>query len=300
MQQTIRAAIIGYGNIGKAAVEALARSEDFTLAGIVRRNPSAAQPQELADIPVVAALKDLEAVDVALLCAPTRSIPDLASDVLAQGVRTVDSFDIHGEIPALHRRLNAVAKDNGTVSVISAGWDPGSDSVIRALLLALAPHGITYTNFGPGMSMGHSTAVKNMDGVRDALALTMPLGAGVHRRMVYIELAEGYQAEDVIARIKRDPYFVHDDTHVSVVSSIAPLKNTAHGVLIERSGASGNAHNQRFGFTMTITNPALTAQVMVACARASMRLSPGCYTMIEVPPVMLLPGDPMMHIAQLV
>jgi len=83
------------------------------------------------------------------------------------------------------------------VSVISAGWDPGSDSVIRTLLETLAPRGITYTNFGPGMSMGHTVAVKAIAGVRAALFMTIPAGTGVHCRMVYIELQEGYDFQSV-------------------------------------------------------------------------------------------------------
>ena len=37
-----------------------------------------------------------------------------------------------------------------------------------------------------------------------------------------------------------------------------------------------------FTFEMRINNPALTAQVMVACARASMKLASGCYTLPEI------------------
>ena len=69
---------------------------------------------------------------------------------------------------------------------MAAGWDPGTDSVVRTLLEAMAPKGHTYTNFGPGMSMGHTVAVKAIPGVKDALSMTIPLGTGIHRRMVYV------------------------------------------------------------------------------------------------------------------
>jgi diaminopimelate dehydrogenase len=42
---------------------------------------------------------------------------------------------------------------------------------------------------------------------------------------------------------------------------------------------------------MKINNPALTAQVLVNVARASMRQQPGCYTMIEIPVIDMLAGD---------
>ena len=36
----IRAAIVGYGNIGKYVLEALEVAPDFEVAGVVRRNPN--------------------------------------------------------------------------------------------------------------------------------------------------------------------------------------------------------------------------------------------------------------------
>ena len=88
---------------------------------------------------------------------------------------------------------------------------------------AIVPKGITYTNFGPGMSMGHTVAVKAIAGVRKALSMTIPTGTGIHRRMVYIELEPGYKAEEVIQAIKSDAYFVHDETHVTVVDDVDQL-----------------------------------------------------------------------------
>jgi diaminopimelate dehydrogenase len=64
-----------------------------------------------------------------------------------------------------------------------------------------------------------------------------------------------------------------------------------HGVNIIRKGVSGETDNQILEFSMRINNPALTSQIMVSFARAAVRLSPGAYTMIEIPPVDLLPGS---------
>ena len=97
----------------------------------------------------------------------------------------------------------------GKVSVIAAGWDPGSDSVVRVLMESLAPKGISYTNFGPGMSMGHSVCVRSKEGCKNALSVTIPLGEGIHRRMVYVELEDGAKLDDVTKAIKADPYFAH-------------------------------------------------------------------------------------------
>lgn len=295
----IRAAVVGYGNIGRFTVEALEAAPDFEIAGIVRRNVTNI-PAELASYKVVTDIKELGKVDVAILATPTREVEKYALEYLAMGINTVDSFDIHTKIPELRATLDAAAKKDGSVAVISAGWDPGSDSIVRTLMEAAAPKGLTYTNFGPGMSMGHSVCVKSKPGVKDALSMTMPLGDGVHRRMVYVELEDGAKLEEVTAAVKADAYFSSDETHVMAVDSVDAVKDMGHGVHMIRKGVSGKTQNQRFEFNMTINNPALTAQILVGVARASMRLAPGAYTMIEIPVIDLLPGDRSEWIGKLV
>ena len=281
---------MGYGNIGRYALEALEAAPDFEVAGIVRRNPQDI-PEPLRSYTVTDHLEKLTAVDVAILATPTRLVETYAKAALALGIRTVDSFDIHTQITDLRRTLDAEAKRHSTVAVVAAGWDPGSDSVVRTLMQAIVPEGITYTDFGPGMSMGHTVAVKAIDGVRSALSMTIPMGTGVHRRMVYVEIADGYDFDTVADAIRRDDYFAHDETHVIRVESVDALKDVGHGVHLTRKGVSGMTHNQRISFDMQINNPALTGQILVAAARATMRLQPGAYTMIEIPPIDLLPGN---------
>lgn len=279
-QDQIRVAVFGYGNIGKAVEEAVSVTNDMTLAGIFHHQEMegliAAQP------------------DIVLLGVPSREVPQAAEQLLKKGLCTVDSFDIHTRIPAVHRRLDETARASKAVSILSAGWDPGSDSVVRALMQALMPQGITYTDFGPGRSMGHTVAAKHIEGVKDALSMTIPLGTGIHRRMVYVEIEKGYSYNDVRDAILKDDYFAHDETHVIEVDNVKALNNVAHGVHLSRNGVSGTTHNQRIEMTMNIDNPALTGQIMVAAARAAMRMAQrqqfGCYTMIELAPVDLLEG----------
>lgn len=287
----IRAAIVGYGNIGKYTLQALNAAPDFEIVGIVRRSGSENCPSELEGYNLVKNIRELGEVDVAILSTPTRSVEKYAKDILALGINTVDSFDIHTQIVPLRRSLDESAKAGGAVSIISAGWDPGSDSVVRTLLQAIAPKGITYTNFGPGMSMGHTVAVKAIEGVKAALSMTIPVGTGIHRRMVYVEIEEGCDFNQVAAAIKADPYFVNDETHVINVPCVDDLLDMGHGVTLTRKGVSGTTQNQLFEFSMRINNPALTAQVLVCAARASMRQQPGCYTMVEIPVLDLLYGD---------
>lgn len=292
----IKIAIVGYGNIGRYAVDAIRAAEDMELAGIVRRPGSA----PVHGIKTVASIEELGHADVALLCTPTRSVEATALPLLEQGINTVDSFDIHDQIVNLRRSLGDKAIKHDAVSVISAGWDPGTDSVIRTMMMAMAPKGITYTNFGPGMSMGHSVVARSKEGVADALSLTIPTGSGVHRRMVYVVVKDGFQFSDVEATIKSDSYFCHDETHVIQVPDIDSLRDMGHGVLMERKGVSGGTQNQMLKFEMRINNPALTAQVMVASARASTRIPSGCYTLPEIAPMDFLPGDREDLVARLV
>lgn len=290
----LKVAIVGLGNIGQAALEAVGQAPDMELVAIVSSSKS------VQGVPVVERVEELQGVDVAILCSPSRAVPDVAATLLAKGIHTVDSYDIHSSIVELRARLDVIAKAHNCAAITAAGWDPGSDSVIRALAEAMFPKGITYTNFGPGMSMGHTVAVKGIPGVKQALSMTIPLGTGIHRRMVYVELEAGADFAQVSKAIKEDPYFVHDETHVIQVENVDQLKDVGHGVHLIRKGVSGVTGNQRLEFTMSIHNPALTGQILVSAARAVAKQAPGCYTMIEIPPIHFLPGDVEANIRRLV
>jgi len=289
--EKIKVAVIGYGNIGQYTLEAIETSPDMVCVGVVRRVASKEGFPELAPYKVVTDIRELGKVDVAILATPTRLCEEYAKKYLSLGINTVDSFDIHTSIVDYRNALMPIAKENSAVAVIAAGWDPGSDSVVRALMESMAPSGLSYTNFGPGRSMGHSVCARSKAGVKDALSMTIPTGEGIHRRMVYVELEDGASLEAVTEAIKSDPYFSHDETHVIPVESVEAINNVAHGVNLVRNGVSGKTHNQFFEFNMKINNPALTAQVLVNVARASMKQQPGCYTTIEIPVIDMLYGD---------
>lgn len=297
--EKIKVAIVGLGNVGFGVLDAVLNEPDMELLGIVellkkeeiKQKFPISKSSVLDNLKFVNDIDDLGKVDVAIVCSPSRMVKDIVSKLLKKGISTVDSFDIHTEITKLRRELNIVAKENNAVSIISAGWDPGIDSVVRGLFLAMAPKGITYTNFGPGMSMGHTCAVKVIKGVKNALSITVPVGMGLHRRMVYVELEDGANFVDVEKAIKEDPYFVKDETHVFKVDNVDNLIDMGHGVVMERKGVSGVTQNQMMKFELRINNPALTAQIMVSSARAATRQKPGCYTLIELPVIDFLHGE---------
>jgi diaminopimelate dehydrogenase len=290
----IRVAVLGFGNVGCRVVEALEIAPDMVLAGIVLPDSDERSRacRALKDVPVASSLERLEAVDIAVLAVPSRCVPEIAPSVLSRGIATVDCFDIHGEpLSRLRACLDAAAKEAGTVAVTAAGWDPGTDSTARTLMEIVAPRGVTYTNFGPGMSMGHTVVAKTCEGVADALSLTLPEGWGLHSRHIYVKLKEGYAFDEVTARIACDPYFVHDRCSFFPCDDIKAIADSGHGVRMERLGSSGTTSNQRLAFSMTVDNPAATGQVLVSSARAAMRQKPGCYTVPEIPPIDFLFGD---------
>ena len=284
----IKVAVVGYGNVGRFAVQAVKSAPDMELCGIVETFNVPDAPDK---VPVVKSIDELGKPDIAILCLPSRNVEEQAIPCLEKGISTVDSYDIHSGIFELKCSLDKAAKKGNARSVLSAGWDPGSDSIVRTLLEACAPKGITYTNFGPGMSMGHSVVAKAIKGVENAISMTIPGGAGIHSRMVYVQLAPGANIEEVSAAIKADPYFAHDETHVIQVENTDVYLDTGHGVSMERRGTSGITSNQNFAFSMRINNPALTSQIMVSSARAALRQVPGAYTLVEIPVIDLLPGD---------
>ncbi|MDL2226903.1 diaminopimelate dehydrogenase [Deltaproteobacteria bacterium OttesenSCG-928-M10] len=298
----------GLGNIGQAVIRSVEGAPDMECLGVVRSPASVGtkkmELRGLSDFDSLEALiKAKGKPRAAIICGPSRLAPDDAARYLAAGLHTVDSFDIHGQVPAVVERLEKEAVKAGRAAITAAGWDPGTDSVLRALFEAMAPVGTTFTNFGRGRSMGHSVAARAVEGVADAVSLTIPIGGGRHSRLVYVLPESGAAPEAIRAALAADDYFSHDPLDVRFVADAAELAlaaDNSHGVLMERLGASGAASNQRFSFDMRIDNPALTAQVLAACARAATRLSPGAYTLIDVPPVALLPGDRMSHVARLV
>ena len=304
----IAVAIHGFGNIGKYALQALETAPDMVCAGVIRRASSLGTKAEdlrgVQDYPSLEALTAKAGMpQIAILCGPSRHIPQDAATFLEAGLNTVDSYDIHSGIAGLVRDLDSPAKQHGRVAITAAGWDPGSDSVLRALFEAMTPIGTAFTNFGRGRSMGHSVAARAIDGVADATSITIPVGGGRHSRLVYVLAEQGASEEAIKSAIAQDPYFSHDPLEVRFAPDQAALNAVAdesHGVLLERTGASGLTSNQQLRFDMRINNPALTAQILVSAARATTRLAPGCYTLVDVPMVALLAGERMDNIARLV
>lgn len=269
MSKKIRVAVVGCGNLGSYARNAVPLESDMELAAVIDYGMN---------------IDDFLPFDVALLCVPSLSMSEVAEQYMSRKIAVVDSFDFHGVDLWQHKiKLDEIAKKYNTSAIVSAGWDPGLDSIIRTTFALAIPKGITYTDFGPGMSLGHSVAARSVEKVKDAVAVTYPLGSGKHRRIVYVVLEKDADIGKVKAQIAAHPYFCHDELSIQVVDNLDCVHDYGHGAHIERKGIAGNTHNQRMCFSTSLNNPAVTSQIMVMSARAVVKQKPGAYTMIEIP-----------------
>ena len=292
--ENIRVAIIGWGNVGRYCKYVIDKTADMELVGVVRRASSLSiVGTDLNDVNVVSDISFLDDVDVALVCVPSRLAEDKVAELLKQGISTVDSFDIHDKIIETKKQLDKIAKDNKSVSIFGAGWDPGSDSVIRCLMQIVCPHALTTTTFGGqngGRSMGHTAAVKAIAGVKDAVSLTLPNGAGLQKRLVYVELNDGADFNEIADLIRKDAYFMNDPTDVVAVNDVSQYDTLNHGGEIERRYGDIMQRYQIEGI-----NPLMTANVLVSSARAAYRAQKkqqfGAFTMIERPLVDFIAGS---------
>lgn len=291
--QKISVAIIGWGNVGRGCKRAIKECSDLVLAGIVRRPISMGKMEpELEDTNVVCDIKELDHVDVALLCIPSREVPERIKLYHSFGISTVDSFDEHDRIVSLKKESDISAKAKKVVSIIGAGWDPGTDSLIRSVMRMVSVSGHTTTTFGGdkgGRSMGHTALVKSIEGVKNAVALTFANGRGKQKRKVYVELQPDASLETVAARIKADPYFVADPVEIIAVKDINKYNTLNHSVAVERTGMQVNQ-----SYVLEGVNPEFTANVMVSSARACMKAKEqqayGAYTLMERPLLDFMPG----------
>ncbi len=292
--EKIKTIILGCGHIGKYAVKAVQLAPDMVLSGLIDLECNLTELRKLVpEVPVVKDVADLpEKPDVAILCVPTRTVESVAPHLLASGIHTVDCFDMHGE-PFVHLKaaLDPIAKDHNVAAIMGSGVDPGISTMVRALFEIWAPTGLSYVNYGPGMSMGHTVAARSYAGVKDALSITRPGEPGSHKRDLYLELEEGADFEQIKGEILSDSYFCHDDVRVFQVDDVTPLVDMGHRIHIFRKGGSSGVDNQLLDFETTFHNPASTAQVLIASARAVTRMAPGAHNMLEVPLLYFLKDD---------
>ncbi len=314
----IRVGIVGYGNVGRGAEAAVLQSEDMVLSGVFTRRPPESVRPLRSDTPVlpVSLLMERGAeADVLLLCGGSATDLPVQTPELARRYCVVDTFDTHARIPEHFAAVDASAREGGTAAIISTGWDPGLFSVMRLLGTAILPQGAGDTFWGPGVSQGHSDAVRRIDGVADARQYTIPVQKTVnavrrgeggftarekHTRDVYVVLKEGADPQKVAQQIVTMPnYFDAYDTTVNFISAeemAAEHSAMPHGGFVIRSGKLGEERQYAslMEFKLELdSNPMFTGSVMAAFGRACHRLheqgKTGCFTAFDVPLGLLSP-----------
>jgi len=313
----INAAIVGYGNLGQGVRSALEKTTDLKLEALFTRRDRLLK-REIKSIPVFNSEKfslpaDLQ-IDVAILCGGSKEDTPVQGPFFARRFSTVDSFDTHADIPSYFHQMDAVAKENGNVSIISAGWDPGIFSLERVLGEAFLPGSKGYTFWGPGVSQGHSDAARKVDGVLDARQYTIPVDdtlqqvrsgsvadfskRDMHKRVVYIVAQEGADQERISREIIQMPnYYADYNTEVIFITKEEMAENHSaypHGGFVLTSGVTGASNQQILEYKCQLTsNPEFTGSVLVACARAACKLKEqgykGAFTMLDVPPALFSP-----------
>ncbi|MGM0462250.1 MAG: diaminopimelate dehydrogenase [Fibrobacterota bacterium] len=319
MSEKIKIAIIGYGNVGRGVREALKQNPDMELSLILSRSPQRVK-EEVQDTPVrhVDELTALKECSVAILCGGSKNDLPVQGPHFAAHITTVDSYDNHSCIPEYFDTMNPVSQKNNTVSVISTGWDPGTFSLERVLGAAFLPGTKTYGFYGVsekgGLSMGHSDALRTIDGVADARQYTHAIPEAIERvrrgenpdlkpeemhwRECYVVLEEGVDAAKIEEEIQSMPaYFAPYKTVVNVITADELAKNHAgfpHGGMVIGAGSLGEGCTGSIEYRNTWdSNPAATANILVAHARAAYRLTQekkfGAYTIVDIPPAYFSP-----------
>lgn len=316
----IKVGIVGYGNLGRGAEQAITQNDDMELVAVfTRRDPSsvaiATDSAQVCHLDEAVQFKG--EIDVMLLCGG--SATDLPEQVpaLAEHFTTVDSFDTHALIPKFFDEVDTAAQAGGNVSVISVGWDPGLFSLNRLLGEAVLPQGETYTFWGEGLSQGHSDAVRRIEGVKRGVQYTLPIEEAVnrvrsgenptlttrekHARVCYIVVDEGADQKAIEKTIVTMPnYFADYDTTVHFIDEAtfeAEHTGMPHGGFVIRSGESAQDDKQIVEFSLKLgSNPGFTSSVLVAYARAAYRLAQkgatGAHTVFDIPFGLLSPNDP--------
>lgn len=320
MNQTIRIGIVGYGNLGRGVEAALKQNSDMQLVSVfTRREPAEVQLLD-ANTPVrkldsIASFKDQ--IDALILCGGSKNDLPEQGPALAAMFNTVDSFDTHAKIPEYFDAVDQAARQAGTTAIISVGWDPGLFSLNRLFGEAILPDGDTYTFWGKGLSQGHSDAVRRVPGVKAGVQYTIPAADAIervrsgsrpqlatkekHRRECYVVLEEGADAAEVERLIVTMPhYFADFDTSVNFINEDELRRDHAampHGGFVIRSGSTGDDTAQVMEYSLTLnSNPEFTASVLVAYARAAVRLNKrgriGAKSVLDVAPGLLSPKSP--------
>ena len=315
----IKVGIVGYGNLGRGVCLAVDKAKDFECVGVfTRRQPESVNPITGYKVYSVNDLQKFKGkIDVLILCGGSATDLPATTANYIKDFNTVDSFDTHAKIPEYFEKLDKIAKDNGTLGIISVGWDPGVFSMARLLFGSVLPDGKDYPFWGKGVSQGHSDAIRRIAGVKNAIQYTVPKEEALarvrngenpelsvrekHARECFVVAEDGADRARIEKEIKEMPnYFADYDTTVHFISEEelkAHHNKLAHGGVVIRSGKTTDENSELLQLSLKLdSNPEFTGSVLTAYARAIYRLSQkgekGVKTVFDIPLKYLYPENP--------
>ena len=319
--EKIRIGIAGYGNLGKGVEMAIRQNADMELAGVfTRRDPAtvAIKTPGVKAYTMEDAKNMKDQIDVMIICGGSATDLPKQTPELAKDFNVIDSFDTHANIPQHFANVDAAAKENGHLAMISVGWDPGLFSLNRIYAESILPNGKTYTFWGKGVSQGHSDAIRRIPGVKRGIQYTVPVEEAMdqvragkqpelttrqkHTRECFVVAEEGADLARIENEIKTMPnYFDEYDTTVHFITEEELKRDHSgipHGGFVIRSGKTGwndeNSHVIEYSLKLD-SNPEFTSSVIAAYARAAYRMSQegqkGCKTVFDVAPAYLSAQD---------
>lgn len=234
-----RVAVVGWGRLGRACAQALHGATELALAGIVRRAGSleAAPESPVRGVACASHISELQAIDVALVCALGEAVPGIAHELLQAGVPIVECAGFEGDaLRRHHDEIARVAARRRVAAVLGAGWDPGVLPQLQQLFEVLIPKGRSRMSRHVAAGLHHTAAAQGVPGVQDAMCAEVHDAAGAVQRYVYVQLARGTDLERVRRHIEGDPVFADEPTRVLEVADLAALQSESAGVLLERIG----------------------------------------------------------------
>ena len=318
----IKVGIVGYGNLGRGIESAIMQNPDLSLEAVfTRRNPNDLKIRT-ENVPVLSVddiLSYKDKIDVLILCGGSATDLPKQTPEYAKDFNVVDSFDTHAKIPEHFENVDKSAKEAGKVAIISAGWDPGMFSINRLYGNVILVDGKDYTFWGKGVSQGHSDAIRRIEGVLDAKQYTVPVEKALsavrngenpelttrekHTRECFVVAKEGADLERIRQEIVNMPnYFADYNTTVNFITAEEFKRDHSgipHGGVVIRSGKTGinkeNSHIIEYSLKLD-SNPEFTASVIVAYARAAVKLNnegqKGAKTVFDIPPAYLSSKSP--------
>ena len=297
----IKIGIVGYGNLGKA-VEKLSLLDDSVELVAIFSHRDIVSDFGIKSEYIYNINNYINKINILVMCGGSyQDIPKETINIL-KNFNVINSFDTHKRIFTEIRKANKVAKQNKKIALYSFGWDPGLFSFMRALMFGVSqtqPH----TTWGKGVSMGHSNAIKAIDGVKFARAYTVPIKRSITnmkmnksdtlelKRECYVVKKPQSDCKKIATEIANNKtYFGDCKLKIKFISEknfkARHNKLFHEGEVFDNFELFGEKFEMSFKVKMT-SNALFTAKILLLYAKGLNKIKKfygsGAYTILEIP-----------------